>query len=78
MNEAIRDLYKISNTDNYQDVHLLTLSEQCALLEEQVYALAKDLPAKKRHIIEDYISMRNDLEYETVKTALRWGKRHYK
>lgn len=29
-------------------------------------------------IIEAYISTRNDLEVETVKTALRWKKKHYK
>ena len=49
-----------------------------AALEEQIYNLAKTLPEEKRRLIEEYINMRNDLEVETYKTALRWGKDHYK
>ena len=77
MHEGIQNLYELPNIREYEDVHLLTLSENCAVLEEQLYALAKDLPAKHRHIIEAYISTRNDLEVETFKTALRWGKKNY-
>ena len=62
----------------YQDLNLLDLSEYCTALEAQVYIIAKSLPPEKRQIIENYISTRDDLEIETVKTALRWGKRHYK
>lgn len=78
MDGKVSDLYKLPDIEKYADLCLLTLSERCAALEEQVYKIAKDLPDKKRMIIEDYISTRNDLEVETVKTALRWGKRHYK
>ena len=72
------DLYRIPNVEEYENVHLLTLSEHCAALEERVYAIARTLPAQKRQVIEEYINTRNDLEVETVKTALRWGKHHYK
>ena len=78
MTEQIADLYKLPNIVEYEDLHLLTLSENCAVLEDRVYTIAKALPDKKRQVIEAYISARNDLELETVKTALRWGKRHYK
>ena len=78
MEDQILDLYQLPDIAEYEDVHLLTLSENCAVLEEQVYAIAKTLPERKRQIIEAYISARDDLEVETVKTALRWGKRHYK
>ena len=78
MKDPIMNLYRLPNVDEYTDVHLLTLSEHCTMLEEQVYAIAKTLPLQKRHVIEAYISTRNDLEVETVKTALRWGKRHVK
>ena len=74
----VTNLYKLPDIEKYEDLHLLTLSENCATLEEQIYKLAKTLPPKDRHIIEAYINMRNDLEVETFKTALRWGKQHYK
>ena len=78
MNDAISDLYTLPNIDTYQDLNLLDLSECCAALEARVYAIAKSLPVNDQRIILAYISTRDDLETETVKTALRWGKRHYK
>lgn len=77
MDGQITDLYKLPNIKEYEDIHLLTLSEYCAVLEGKVYAIANDLPDEKRYVIESYISTRNDLEVETVKVALRWGKKHY-
>ena len=74
----VTNLYKLPGIEQFEDLHLLTLSENCAVLEERVYRLAKTLPDSKRQILEAYISVRNDLEVETVKTALRWGKYHYK
>ena len=78
MNKAIANLYRLPNIGEYEDLSLLSLSEMCARLEEQVYAFIKNLPDEERQLIEAYISARNDLETETVKTALRWGKQHYK
>ena len=78
MDERIEDLYAIPNIAEYEDVHLLTLRENCGVLEERVNDIMMGLSDYDRHIIESYIDMRNELEFETVKTALRWGKRHYK
>ena len=78
MVEQITDLYKLPNIADYEDLHLLTLSEHCAVLEEQVYAIARSMPETQRHILEAYIHTRDDLETETFKTALRWGKQHIK
>ncbi|MBE6976554.1 MAG: hypothetical protein E7439_05085 [Ruminococcaceae bacterium] len=78
MKDSVSNLYRLPNIGKYEDVNLLSLSEVCARLEEQVYALVKTLPDEERQMIEAYISARNDLEVETVKTALRWGKHHYK
>ena len=78
MDHKIIDLYKLPDIDKYEDIHLLTLSENCAMLEEKVLALSQTLPEQSRLLIEDYIHTRNDLEFETYKTALRWGKTHYK
>jgi len=78
MDGNITDLYKLPDISKYENIHLLTLSEACSVLEEQVYEIANSLPDAKRQIIEAYISSRNDLEVETFKTALRWGKEHYR
>ena len=78
MVEPIADLYKMADIADYEDIHLLTLSEHCAVLEEQVYAIARNMPETQRYILEAYIHTRDDLETETFKTALRWGKRHIK
>ena len=77
MDGQVADLYHLPDIEQYTDLHLLALSESCTVLEEQVCQIAKSLPDKQRQIIEAYISTRNDLELETVKTALRWGKMHY-
>ena len=78
MEEKIKDLYLLPDIDRYEDIHLITLSEQCAALEMRVLELSQSLPESKRQVIEDYIRTRDDLEFETFKTALRWGKLHYK
>ena len=78
MEEKIKDLYRLPDIDKYEDIHLLTLSENCAMLEDQVRKLIQTLPEQNRLLIEDYIRTRDDLELETFKTALRWGKTHYK
>jgi hypothetical protein len=76
VNDQITELYKLPDIDQYEDLHLLTLSESCKKLEEQVYRIAQRLPENQRQAIASYISLRDDLEVETIKTALRWGKRH--
>ncbi len=78
MDDRINDLYKLPNIAQYEDVHLLTLRENCAVLEEQVYDILSRMSDYDQIILKDYIDSRDELEFETVKTALRWGKRHYK
>ena len=78
VNQKTKTLYTLPDIEKYEDIHLLTLSENCAVLEEQVLSLTQTLPDQYRLCIEEYIRMRNDLEFETIKTALRWGKAHYK
>ena len=78
MDKEIINLYKLPRIGDYEDINLLALSETCAMLEEQVYSIIQTLPEQSRLIIDDYIRTRDDLEFETFKTALRWGKLHYK
>lgn len=77
MDGQVADIYHLPDIEQYTDLHLLALSDDCSVLEEQVIQIANSLPEKQRQIIAAYISIRNDLEFETVKTALRWGKAHY-
>ena len=76
MNNTTLDFYQMPTIGDYEDLHLLTLSENCARLEEQLRAMAETLPEHQRQLIADYIGARDDLEVETFKAALRWGKRH--
>lgn len=78
MDHSLEDIYRLPKVGEYADMNLLMLSEHCAVLEERVLAIIKTLPDEKRLVIEAYIGIRDDLEVETVKTALRWGKQHYK
>jgi len=77
MDNGIMNLYQLPNIGKYEDVHLLSLWENCAAMEEQLEAVKDRMSDHDRQILECYLDMRNDLEYETFKTALRWGKKHY-
>lgn len=74
MQDWCKDLYNAVDVEKFQDVHLQAMWEECASLEEKVYAVLDKLSTEDRQIVELYIDMRNDLEYESVKTALRWAK----
>ncbi len=78
MNEMLEDFYRLPNIAKYENFCLQALSEQCNAYEEKVYALLPRLSQQDREVLETYILLRNDLEVETFKTALQWGKMHYK
>ena len=78
MQNYLKDLCNAVDIEKAADLDLLALSEQCAVLEEQVYALAARLPKADRHLLQNYIDSRNDLECEALKAALRWGMQHPK
>ena len=74
----LKDLCNAVDIDKMTDLDLLALSEQCAVLEERVYAMLDQLPYKERELLRDYMDTRNDLECESLKAALGWGMRHPK
>lgn len=74
MESQITDLYRLPNIAEYEDVHLMTLWENCAVLEQQLEAVKDRMSDHDRQLLEAYLHMRDDLEHETFKTALRWGK----
>lgn len=78
MKENLQNFYRLPNICKYEDVSLQALSEQCSAYEEKVRTIISRLPERDKEILEDYIDLRNDLEAETFKAALRWGKLHYK
>ena len=78
MDQRLEDLYHIPNIADYEDTCLQTLRENCEVLENQIRELADRLPEHDRQIVEAYLDVRDELEFQSVKTALRWGKQHYK
>ena len=77
MDQRLESLYEIPNIADYEDICLQTLRESCASLENRLRELSERLPEHDRQIIEAYLDIRDELEFQSVKTALRWGKRHY-
>lgn len=78
MEDILQDFYNLPNIEKYESICLQTLSEQCNAYEEKVCAIMSHLSDQDRQILQIYIDLRNDLEIETFKTALRRGKQHYK
>ena len=68
------DLYNAANIEKYEDIHLQTLAEECANLEQRVWEICDKLSERDRCILQAYIDLRNDLECESIKAALRIGK----
>lgn len=78
MDKRLADFYDIPNIKEYEDTCIQVLRENCTVLEEELRNLAGKLPDYERQVIEAYVDIRDELEFESIKTALRWGKRHYK
>ena len=74
MDSRLKNLYTIPEQVVEQDIYLLDLSEQCAVLEERVRNLARTLPPKQRALLEDYLLLRDELEFQSVKIAMKFGK----
>ena len=78
MKERLSDFYHGLGIEECEDCHLLTLREQVDALEYQILDFLDRMPDHDRYILETYIDLRNDLEVESIKAALRLGKRYYK
>ena len=74
MDSRLKNLYTIPEQVVEQDIYLLDLSEQCAVLEERVRNLARTLPPEQRSLLEDYLFLRDELEFQSVKVAMQFGK----
>lgn len=78
MKERLSDFYHALGIQECQDIHLLTLREQCDTLEYQIADILDRISYHDRCIIETYIDLRNDLEFESIKTAFRLGRIYHK
>ena len=76
MDQRLENLYRLPDLADYEDICLQTLRESCASLETRLLDLAERLSEYDRQTIEAYLDIRDELEFQSVKTALRWGKRH--
>lgn len=76
MDERLRNLFCVPDRGAWENVYLLDLRMHCGALEERVRNLP--LSPEDRQTLEAYIDVRNELEFESVKLVLRWGKRHYR
>lgn len=74
MNERLKDLYWMAEDVSPQDVYLLDLVEQCAHMEMRVREMMEKCSVHDRQILECYLDLRDELEFQTVKTALRYSK----
>lgn len=74
MDARMMDLYALADRENLSQMYLQELSEQCGHLELQLIGIMENLPTDKRKILEAYIDMRNELEFQSVKVALKVAK----
>ena len=61
--------------DENQIPCLQDLGYQCAILEEELQAVAETLPVSQRAVIEDYIAFRNTMEVASIRAAIQFGER---
>ena len=78
MDNRITSFYELPGVDQFQDADLLILRQNCSMLESALHTMLDQLPDQERCILVAYMDARDELEFETVKAALRWGKQHYK
>ena len=74
MDGRLKDLYTIPEHVLPQELYLVDLSEQCARMEERVRNIASRLPPKEKQIIEAFLDIRDELEFQSVKVAMQFGK----
>lgn len=74
MDNRLFNLYRIPDSILPQDIYIQDLSEQCACLEHRIRDLIDNYPDEQRQLIERYIDIRDELEFQSVKLAIKLGK----
>ncbi len=76
MDPRLSILYKLPAEPSSEEIYLQDLAEHCACLEDRVHSILDSLSPADRSTIESYLAVRDDLEFYSVKRALRIGKAH--
>lgn len=74
MDQRLNALYTIPQSILPQEIHLEDLSQQCAEIEQQLRDRISSFPAETQALLDLYISLRDELEFQTAKQAMRYGK----
>ena len=74
MNDQLKDLYRIPPQSLPQDIYLMDMAEECAHMEERVKEMMQRLSASDRELLKSYLDIRDELEFQSVKIALRFSK----
>ena len=75
MDNRLTDLYHLPDPYEEQNLYLLDLRAECARLEDALLDAAESLPEHAQMLLQGYISARDELEFQSVKAALRFGKK---
>lgn len=74
MDDRLLDLYVLSDREHLAQIYLQELSERCGYLESQIREMMESLPTGQGQILESYMDLRNELEFQSVKIALKIAK----
>lgn len=74
MNDRLLDLYALADREHLGQSYLQDLSEQCGYLELQVIEIMEKLPLRQQDILKNSIDLRNELEFQSVKAAIKVAK----
>lgn len=75
MEERLHNLYTLPEIEDEQESYILDLRSQCGHLEDRVRRLAASLPIHQQQLLADYIAARDELEFQSVKRALRFCRK---
>ena len=75
MDRRLSDLYTLADPQEQQDLYLLELRDHCARLENQLLEAAEQQSFEWQMMIEGYIAVRDELDFQSVKAALRFAKK---
>ena len=73
MDDRLHGLSKIPGREE-QGLYLQELREQCALLEAQLWQEAENGSPRLQNLLEGYIAARDELEFQSVRQALGFGR----
>ncbi len=74
MDPRLHDLYLLPWESTPEEIYLQDLAAYCACLEDRVRSLADSLPSEDRALLESYLDLRDELEFQSVKRALKIAK----